>query len=178
MGTPSRFAFVDEGEAVRRLGVDRDTLVSLVRSGRLRAYPGVGKGSFFKLGDLLALAETLHPPIAAPIEPAAPAPTTEPAEQPPASRRPQHDPAYKVHLRLQADLKWYDLSDADFRAWVRELHPDAYPRQRTNITATIARLQQLLALMDEAAAGWKNLAAQPAAPEAPGSEETTPSAES
>ncbi len=174
MGTPSRFAFVDEGEAVRRLGVDRDTLASLVRSGRLRAYPGVGKGSFFKLGDLLALAEALHPQAAAPE---VPAPTPEHAESPSAPKRPQHDPAYKVHLRLQADLKWYDLSDADFRAWVRELHPDAYPRQRTNITATIARLQRLLALMDEAAAGWKNLAAKPAAPEAPGSEETAPAAD-
>jgi hypothetical protein len=175
MGTPSRFAFVDEGEAVRRLGVDRDTLLSLVRSGRLRAYPGVGKGSFFKLGDLLALAEALHPQAAAPE---APAPAPEPAESPSVPKRPQHDPAYKVHLRLQADLKWYDLSDADFRAWVRELHPDAYPRQRTNITATIARLQQLLALMDEAAAGWENLAARPSAPEPPGSEETAPPDES
>lgn len=171
MGTPSRFAFVDEGEAVRRLGVDRDTLVSLVRSGRLRAYPGVGKGSFFKLGDLLALAEALHPQTAA-LESQAPAP--EPAEPSSAPKRPQHDPAYKVHLRLQADLKWYDLSDADFRAWVRELHPDAYPRQRTNITATIARLQRLLALMDEAAAGWENLAARPPAPEAPGSDTESP----
>jgi hypothetical protein len=172
MGTPSRFAFVDEGEAVRRLGVDRDTLVSLVRAGRLRAYPGVGKGSFFKVGDLLALAQEIHPP-----EPAPP-PAAEPADQPPAApRRPQHDPAYKVHLRLQADLKWYDLSDADFRAWVRELHPDAYARQRTNINATITRLQRLLALMDEAAAGWENLPEQPMAATAEGCADTPPAGE-
>lgn len=159
MGVPGRFAFVDEGEAVRRLNVDRDTLVSLVRSGRLRAYPGVGKGNFYKLGDLQALAAELHPPT-----PAAPEPEPEP--EAPASagvvRRAQHDPAYRVHLRLQADLKWYDLSDADLALWVRELHPDAYERQRTNITTVIAKLQRLLTLMDEAAANWQNLPHPPA----------------
>ena len=148
MTAPGRFAFVDEGEAVRRLGVDRDTLLSLVSSGRLKAYPGVGKGHFFRLGDLLALAQELHP---AP----APSPASEEPEPPVAApQRPQHDPAYKVHLRLQADLKWYDLSDADLRLWVRELHPEAYERQRTNVLAVIGKLQRLVALMDEAAAGW------------------------
>jgi hypothetical protein len=135
---------------VRRLGVDHDTVLSLVRAGRLRAYKGVGKGHFFKMADLVALAAELHPPAAEP-EAEEPEPTAD--EAPAAPKRPQHDPAYKVHLRLQADLKWYDLSDADFRTWVRELHPEAYARQRTNIHAVIAKLQRLLALMDEAAAG-------------------------
>ena len=144
-----RFAFVDEGEAVRRLGVDRDTILEWVRTGRLKAYPGVGKGSFFKLSDLLALAQP-----AAPAE-AMPAPEAAPAAAP---RRLQHDPAYKVHLRLQADLKWYDLTDADLRQWVRELHPDGYARQRTNIQMVMGKLQQLVTLMDEAAAGWKSRA--------------------
>ena len=58
---PSRFSFVDEGEAVRRLNVDRDTLLELVASKRLRAYPGVGKGNFFRVGDLDTLADELHP---------------------------------------------------------------------------------------------------------------------
>jgi hypothetical protein len=166
MGTPGRFAFVDEGEAVRRLGVDRDTIVSLVRAGRLRAYPGVGKGNFYKLGDLQALAAELHPPAAAddaaPATPEAEKETAAPAGAP---KRGQHDPAYRVHLRLQADLKWYDLSDADLALWVRELHPDAYERQRTNITTVIAKLERLLELMDEAAAHWHNLPqSQPPAP--------------
>ena len=161
MGTPGRFAFVDESEAVRRLGVDRDTIVSLVREGRLRAYPGVGKGSFYKLGDLQALAAELHPSA-----PAAPAPAATPDAEAPApagaAKRGQHDPAYRVHLRLQADLKWYDLTDADLALWVRELHPVAYERQRTNITTVMAKLQRLLALMDEAAARWHNLPHPPA----------------
>jgi excisionase family DNA binding protein len=153
---PSRFAFVDEGEAVRRLGVDRDTVLAFVKAGRLRAYAGVGKGSFFKLADLDALAAELHPP-----EPAEPAPEAEVGEEDAAPKRPQHDPAYKVHLRLQADLKWYDLTEDDLRLWIRELRPDAYERQHTNIEHVIGRLQRLLRLMEEAAAGWKSVERPP-----------------
>lgn len=166
MSTPSRFSFVDEGEAVRRLGVDRDTVLSLVRAGRLKAYPGVGKGSFFKLGDLLKLADELRPATATPEQTgAAGDAASDPAAAPAAAKRPQHDPAYKVHLRLTADLKWYDLTDEELRAWVRELHPDAYARQRTNISAVVTKLQRLMALMDEAAAHWQNLPPEP--PDAP-----------
>lgn len=161
MGISGRFAFVDEGEAVRRLGVDRDTIVSLVRAGRLRAYPGVGKGNFYKLGELQALAAELHPPEPA-GEGAAEGAEEEAAVPAGVPKRGQHDPAYRVHLRLQADLKWYDLSDADLALWVRELHPDAYERQRTNITTVMAKLQRLLTLMDEAAATWHNLPHPPA----------------
>ena len=153
---PSRFAFVDEGEAVRRLGVDRDTVLAFVKTGRLRAYPGVGKGSFFKLADLEALAAELHAP-----EPTQPVHEAEVGEGDAAPQRPQHDPAYKVHLRLQADLKWYDLTEDDLRMWIRELRPDAYERQRTNIEHVIDRLQRLLSLMEEAASGWKSVERPP-----------------
>ncbi|HEU0028137.1 MAG TPA: hypothetical protein VFQ25_13570, partial [Ktedonobacterales bacterium] len=76
------------------------------------------------------------------------------------------DPAYKVHVRLLADLKWYDLNDDDLRAWVREMTADGYARQRGNITMVIERLQRLLTLMDEAASGWRELkpAGKPDAP--------------
>jgi hypothetical protein len=146
----SRFAFLDEGEAIRRLGVDRDTLLTLVREKRLRAYPGVGKGHFFRVSDLDKLAAALRP--------AAPAPAPQPLLSPQSiGVRRQHDPSYKVHLRLQADLKWFDITDDDLHAWVCELHPDGYRRQRANITAFIAKLERARALMDEAAAHWQNL---------------------
>lgn len=151
MGAPGRFAFVDEGEAVRRLNVDRDTVLSLVRSGRLKAYPGVGKGSFFKVGDLEKLAAELHPATEE-------TPAAEPDDEETSAvsrKRAQHDPAYKVQLRLQADLKWYDLSDNDLRLWVRELHPEAYDRYHGNINTVITKLRRLLTLMEEAAAGWQ-----------------------
>lgn len=146
---PSRFSFVDEGEAVRRLNVDREKLLELVASKRLRAYPGVGKGNFFRVGDLEKLAKELHPTS---VE----APSLQGVDLlNPTTQRRQHDPAYKVHLRLQADLKWYDLSDEDLLAYVRELHPAAYEKQRSNVTSVIERLERLVALMDEAADRWQ-----------------------
>ncbi len=146
---PTRFSFVDEGEAVRRLQVDRETLLELVANKRLRAYPGVGKGSFFRVGDLETLATELHP--AAAEAPAAPANLLNPT-----NARRQHDPAYKVHLRLQADLKWYDLTDADLQAYIREMHPAAYEKQRSNVTSVIERLNRVVTLMDDAAAQWRS----------------------
>ncbi|HEV8193994.1 MAG TPA: hypothetical protein VGP82_21310 [Ktedonobacterales bacterium] len=148
----ARFSFVDEGEAVRRLGIERDELLALVQSKQLRAYPGVNKGYFFRVSDLDALATKLHPEqqMAADLE----------AEEAPNPRK-QHDPAYKVHLRLQADLKWYDLTDDDFRAYIRELHPSAYEKQRMNVTNVVAKLERLVAMMDESATSWKSQAAQP-----------------
>ena len=147
---PSRFSFVDEGEAVRRLKVDRETLLELVASKRLRAYPGVGKGNFFRVGDLEKLAEELYPATAE-------APSLQGVDLlNPTNQRRQHDPGYKVHLRLQADLKWYDLTDDDLQAYVRELHPAAYEKQRSNVTSVIARLERLVALMDEAAQRWRS----------------------
>ena len=146
----SRFSFLDEGEALRRLGVDRDTLLTLVREKRLRAYPGVGKGNFYRVSDLDKLAAEMRP--AQEAEQPRPAITLESI-----TARKQHDPAYKVHLRLQADLKWFDITDDDLRAWVRELHPDGYRRQRTNLNAFIAKFERLRGMMDEAASHWQNL---------------------
>lgn len=156
MNRPSKFSFIDEGEAVRRLDVDRDTLLTLVREKRLKSYPGVGKGAFFRLSDVEALARELH----GAAEEAAGEETAAPA------KGKLFDPAYKVHVRLQADLKWYDLRDEELRAWVREMTADGYSRQRANITMVIERLQRLVALMDEAVAGWQALKpAQPATSE-------------
>src|SRR5579859_6379219 len=149
MNTPMKFAFLDEGEALRRLGVDRDTLLAFVTAKRLRTYPGVGKGNFFRAKDLEALYAELH----AGEEDV---PETPVGEVAPPGRK-LFDPAYKVHVRLQADLKWYDLEDEDLKAWARELHEDGYPRQRANITAVMSKLQRLIDLMDEAAAGWQTL---------------------
>lgn len=155
MSRSGGFSFIDEGEAVRRLDVDRDTLLGFVREKRLRAYPGVGKGSFYRMSDVDALARELRGAAEAEAD-------AEP-DAPPAKGK-LFDPAYKVHVRLLADLKWYDLSDDDLRAWVREMTADGYGRQKANITKLIARLQRLLALMDEAVAGWRESAPGGAAP--------------
>ncbi len=148
MNRPSKFSFIDESEAVRRLDVDRDTLLAFVREKRLKAYPGVGKGNFYRLSEVDALATELHGAREQPAESAA---------EPAPGKGKLFDPAYKVHVRLQADLKWYDLSDDDLRAWVREMTADGYGRQRANITMVMDRLQRLIALMDESVAGWQEL---------------------
>jgi hypothetical protein len=147
MNRSGGFSFIDEGEAIRRLDVDRDTLHAFVREKRLRAYPGVGKGSFFRMSDVEALARALGKAAAEAQADTGAAP----------AKGKLFDPAYKVHVRLLADLKWYDLSDDDLRAWVREMTADGYTRQRGNITMVVERLQRLLTLMDEAAAGWREL---------------------
>ncbi len=157
MSTAGKFAFLDEGEALRRLGVDRDALLGFVAQKRLRAYPGVGKGNFFRASDVEALAAELHAGEELPATPGEAAP----------SGRKLFDPAYKVHVRLTADLKWYDLEDEDLDAWVREMTPDGYARQRGNITTVIAKLQRLVELMDAAATGWQHLGAPPATPPQP-----------
>ncbi|MGH2503065.1 MAG: hypothetical protein ACRDID_11170 [Ktedonobacterales bacterium] len=151
MNRPSKFSFIDEGEAVRRLDVDRDMLMALVREKRLKSYPGVGKGAFFRLSEVEALARELR---GAPDEAGEEA--GEEAEAAPVKGK-LFDPAYKVHVRLQADLKWYDLRDEELRAWVREMTADGYGRQRANITMVIERLQRLVSLMDEAVASWREL---------------------
>ena len=156
MSMAGKFAFLDEGEALRRLGVDRDTLLGFVARKRLRAYPGVGKGNFFRASDIEALAAELHAGEELPAAAGEVAP----------SGRKLFDPAYKVHVRLAADLKWYDLEDEDLQAWVREMTSEGYARQRGNITAVIARLQRLVDLMDAAAAGWQHLGAPPSSADA------------
>ncbi len=147
MSRSGGFSFIDEGEAIRRLDVDRDTLLTFVREKRLRAYPGVGKGNFFRMSDVEALGRELGKAAAEAQADTGAAP----------AKGKLFDPAYKVHVRLLADLKWYDLSEDDLRAWVREMTADGYARQRGNITMVIERLQRLLTLMDEAAAGWHEM---------------------
>ncbi len=165
MNRPSKFSFIDESEAVRRLDVDRDTLLSFVREKRLKAYPGVGKGNFYRLSEVDALAAELRELRGASAEAEQAA---EGADQAPGKSK-LFDPAYKVHVRLQADLKWYDLSDDELRAWVREMTADGYTRQRANIMMVVERLQRLVALMDESVAGWQELKpAQPLNPPTPG----------
>jgi len=150
MSPSSKFSFIDEGEAIRRLGVDRDTLYELIREKRLRAYPGAGKGSnFFRSADVEKLAVELR------------GEEQQETQMASASGRKLFDPAYKVHVRLQADLKWYDLEDDDLRAWAREMTPDGYARQKVNIQQVIDKLQRMLQLMDETAANWKNAPTQP-----------------
>jgi excisionase family DNA binding protein len=143
-----RFAFVDAGEAARRLGIDRITLDQWVKDGRIRPHRGVGRDSFFRTADIEALYNELHP--ATELAEAVEADEQESAGAAPQSpARKKQDPQMRVYLRLQADAKWYDISEEDIRTWFQLLAPDGYERNKRNAEHTIKKLQYLISLIED-----------------------------
>lgn len=153
-GPGGRFAFLDAGETARRLGIDRVTLDQWARDGRIKAYKGVGRDSFFKAADVDALYKSLHPEAAlakAIAEDERDSATTGAPGQPvQLTVRKKQDPQMRVYLRLQADAKWYDISKEDILTWFRQLAPDGYERNKKNAQHTIEKLQYLVSLIEEA----------------------------
>ena len=146
----ARFAFVDAGEAARRLGIDRLTLEQWTRDGRLKAHRGVGKDTFYRSGDVETLYNELHP--AAELAAALEADELESAGEARETTTPvrkKQDPQMRVYLRLQADAKWYDTSEEDIRVWFQQLAPDGYERNKRNAEHTLKKLQYLVSLLDE-----------------------------
>lgn len=149
----ARFAFLDAGETARQLEIDRTTLDQWVRDGRIKAYRGVGKDSFFKAAEVEVLYKALHPEaalakaIADDERESASAATGQPVQL---TVRKKQDPQMRVYLRLQADAKWYDTSEEDIRTWFRQLAPDGYERNKKNAEHTIQKLQYLVRLIEEA----------------------------
>jgi excisionase family DNA binding protein len=144
-----RFAFIDAGEAARRLGIDRVTLDQWVKDGRIKPYRGVGRDVFFRSSDVEALYNELHP--AAELAEAIASDERESAgETVQGPVRKKQDPQMRVYLRLQADAKWYDISEDDIRAWFQQLAPDGYERNKRNAEHTIKKLQFLVDLIEEA----------------------------
>jgi len=148
----SRFTFVDAGEAARRLGIDRLTLDQWAKEGRIKTHRGVGRDVFFRASDVEALYNELHP--MAELADAIADDERESkgdvgtAAQPVARKK--QDPQMRVYLRLQADAKWYDISEDDIRVWFQQLAPDGYERNKRNVQHTIRKLQFLVGLIDEA----------------------------
>ena len=145
-----RFAFIDAGDAARRLNVDRVTLEQWTRDGRLKAHRGVGKDVFYRAADVEALYAELHP--ATELAEAVEADERESAgEAQPATTpaRKKQDPQMRVYLRLQADAKWYDISQDDIQTWFQQLAPDGYERNKRNAEHTIKKLQYLVSLIEE-----------------------------
>lgn len=153
-GPGGRFAFLDAGETARRLGIDRVTLDQWARDGRIKAYKGVGRDSFFKAADVDALYKSLHPEAAlakAIAEDERDSATAGAPGQPvQLTVRKKQDPQMRVYLRLQADAKWYDVSEEDILTWFRQLAPDGYERNKKNAQHTIEKLQYLVSLIEEA----------------------------
>ena len=145
-----RFAFMDAGEAARRLGVDRVTLELWVKEGRIKTHRGVGREAFFRAGDVEVLYKELHPSTELAAAVAADESESTGESLPVASARKKQDPQMRVYLRLQADAKWYDISEDDIHFWFQQLAPDGYERNKRNAEHTIKKLQYLVTLIDEA----------------------------
>lgn len=143
-----RFAFVDAGEAARMLGVDRVTLDQWIHNGRLKSHRGVGREAFFRTAEIEALYNELHPSAELAEAVAADERESERAEEKTPVRKKQ-DPQMRVYLRLQADAKWYDISEEDIRIWFQQLAPDGYDRNIRNAQHTIKKLQYLGSLIEE-----------------------------
>ena len=125
-----------------------------MRDGRIKAYKGVGRDSFYKAADVDALYKSLHPEDAlakAIAEDERDSATTGVPGQPvQLTVRKKQDPQMRVYLRLQADAKWYDVSEEDILTWFRQLAPDGYERNKKNAQHSIKKLQYLVSLIEEA----------------------------
>src|SRR2546425_12054500 len=147
-----RFAFLDAAETAKRLGIDRVTLEQWVHEGRIRSYKGVGRDSFFRASEIDALYQELHP--SAELASAVAADERESAGGATmiqlTPRKKQQDPQMRVYLRLQADAKWYDISEEDIRTWFMQLDPDGYERNKRNAQHNIKQIQNLVSLIQEA----------------------------
>ena len=145
-----RFAFMEAGEVARRLGIDRVTLEMWIKEGRIKTHRGVGREAFFRASDVEALYKELHP--SAELAAAVAADESESAGEsaPTTVARKKQEPQMRVYLRLQADAKWYDISEDDIRVWFQQLAPDGYERNKRNAEHTIKKLQYLVSLIDEA----------------------------
>jgi excisionase family DNA binding protein len=144
-----RFAFLDAGETARRLGIDRVTLDQWLREGRIKAHRGVGRDVFFRASDVEALYNELHP-TGEQAEAVAADERESAGVEEKAPVRKKQDPQMRVYLRLQADAKWYDISEDDIRTWFQQLAPDGYERNQRNAQHTIQKLQFLVSLIEEA----------------------------
>lgn len=148
-GPGSRFAFMDASEAARRLGIDRITLEQWVKDGRIKPRRGVGRESFFRTSDIQALYNELHPEaeLAEAVEADERESAGEASAAPP---RKKQDPQMRVYLRLQADTKWFDISQEDIQTWFKQLAPDGYERNKRNVEHAIGKLQYLVGLIEDA----------------------------
>jgi hypothetical protein len=145
-----RFAFMDASASARRLGIDRVTLEQWVREGRLKAHRGVGKDAFYRTADIETLYNEVHPPVE--LAEAIAADEQETLEEKPESKtsvRKKQEPQMRVYLRLQADAKWYDISEEEIQIWFQQLAPDGYERNQRNVEHTIKKLQYLVNLLEE-----------------------------
>jgi hypothetical protein len=170
----ANFRFLDDTDAQRQLGVDRITFQELIRAKRLRPVATQGTIQFFRGADIAKLRAELAAENDAVVAAASQAEAsalaseagTDAGEQGVlAPKKKGHEPAMRVHVRLTADLKWYDITEGDLQTWFNQLHPDTYERRKANAQLVIERMQRIITLIDDGQARLHPPAeAQPAPP--------------
>jgi hypothetical protein len=152
------FRFLDDTDAQRILGVDRLTFQELLRTKRLRPVSGTGTIQFFRAADVNRLHDELAAEATSPTEAlAAETPPAAPEAVPEKKPKKVQEPAMRVHTRMTADLKWYDISDADIQAWFDQLHPETYERRRGVAQFVRQRMDHIIALLDAGEARYHTL---------------------
>ncbi len=130
MVTPT---FIDAAYAADSLHVPLDTILDLVRAGRLRTYGGRTSNPFLRSAEVTALAGELG--LGDDTE----------SETP----RRVKSPSARVQQRITADSRWGDVSEADIRDWVERADDTRLQAARKAAQLATGRLSFLLAALEE-----------------------------
>lgn len=126
-------AFIDAAYAADSLHVPLDTILDMVRKGRIRTYGGRASNPFLRSADVAALAEQLG--LGA-----------ESGAEPP---RRVKSPSARVQQRVTADARWGDVSEDDIREWASRADATRLQAARKATRAAVDRLTFLLSVLDE-----------------------------
>jgi hypothetical protein len=132
-----RPSFMDAVEAAANLKTDRVTVLKYIEDGILKAYGGKTGNPFVRTADVDKLASELGVLVK----------PEESAPDPKVVQR--NDPSRKIKLRIQQDAKWGEVDEKAMRLWANEIDLITYVGMRKVANETIAKLEQLLRVMDE-----------------------------
>ncbi len=138
-----RLAFMDATEAAANLKTDRLGVLKLIEEGRLRPFGGKPGNPFVRTDDVERLVQELQL-------------VQDDGTSPDPKAVHRNDPVRKLKLRLQQDAKWHEVDQAAMQAWAHELDPISYERMRQVARDAIARLQTIIAVLDDTEAARKN----------------------
>lgn len=127
MGTPP---FVDAAHAAEMLHVTPETVLDLVRSGKLRRYGGRPDNPFLRSADVAALVDELG----------LPSEDEQPKRVKSASSR--------VQTRLTADSRWADIRDEEIQEWAERADVVRRQAARKSVLLAMDRLETVLRALD------------------------------
>lgn len=130
MPTPT---FIDAAYAADSLHIPVETILELIRDGRLKTYGGRVSNPFLRAADVSTLAAELG---------------LGEGEEHEAPRRVK-SPSARVQQRITADSRWGDVTEDDIREWVQRADPTRVQAARKAARVASDRLDTLLRVLDE-----------------------------